>query len=207
MTTGHDRITRPAAVLVDADGVIQFPPTDWQEQLHALGGPQFVTDCFEVEQRSLRGDGDFRAHLEDYLRQHQLSCTVDDVLAPWLTIRPDPEALHIVVQVREQGTPCYLATNQQAVRAAHMRATLRYEDVLDGCFYSYELGVAKPDPEYFRRIAARLALRAEELLFVDDRPDNVAAARAVGLAAEVIPPQGHLASLREIFTAYGLLGV
>lgn len=193
------------AVLIDADGVLQRTPQDWYDVLLDLGGAGFPEACFEIERPSLRGEGNFREHLQTYLDTNRLTCTVDDVLTPWLRIELDHGAMAVVAQVRAAGTRCYLATNQQSVRAAHMREVLRYEDVLDGCFYSYELKAAKPDPAYWERIAERLDLAPERLLFVDDRSDNVAAARSVGLAAEEVPQHDHGATLRRIFTAYGLL--
>ena len=195
---------RPVAVLIDADGVLQRTPEDWYVVLHALGGDGFPEACFEIERPSLRGEGNFREHMQAYLDEHGLTCTVDDVLNPWLRIELDEGALAVVAEVRAGGTACYLATNQQSVRAAHMREVLRYEDVLDGCFYSYELGAAKPDPAYFSAIVDRLGLAADRLLFVDDREDNVAGARSVGLRAEVVPQHDHGATLRRIFTTYGL---
>ena len=196
---------RPAALLIDADGVLQRTPEDWYVVLHGLGGDGFPEACFEIERPSLRGEGNFRDHMQAYLDDNGLTCTVDDVLTPWLRIEIDEGAMAVVAEVRAAGTPCYLATNQQSVRAAHMREVLRYEDVLDGCFYSYELGAAKPDPAYFSRIVDRLGLPAERLLFVDDREDNVVAARSVGLLAEVVPQHDHGATLRQIFTTYGVL--
>lgn len=197
--------TPVAAVLLDADGVLQRTSEDWYDVLLGLGGEGFPEACFEIEKPSLRGEGDFRDHLQAYLDENGLTCAVTDVLSPWLRIELDEGAMDVVAAVRANGTRCYLATNQQAVRAAHMREALGYEESLDGCFYSYELGVAKPDPDYFSRIVATLGLPAGELLFVDDRPDNVAAARSVGLAAEDVPQHDHGATLRRIFTEYGLL--
>ena len=46
---------------------------------------------------------------------------------------------------------------------------------------SYELGVCKPDPEFFRRGLAKLGVEAEECLFIDDLEDNVEAARSLGI--------------------------
>lgn len=199
------RRERPAAVLIDADGVLQRTPDDWYDVLLGLGGEGFPEACFEIEKPSLRGEGDFRDHMQAHIDEHGLGCSVDDVLTPWLRIEVDEAAMEVVAQVRAAGTPCYLATNQQAVRAAHMREALPYGRALDGCFYSYELGVAKPDPDYWVRIAAALDLPPQRLLFVDDRPDNVEAARCVGLAAEEIPAHDEGATLRRVFTDYGLL--
>ncbi len=47
-------------------------------------------------------------------------------------------------------------------------------------FVSAELGVRKPDPEVFRRLAARVQLAPDGLLMVDDNAANVAGAIAAG---------------------------
>jgi putative hydrolase of the HAD superfamily len=66
-----------------------------------------------------------------------------------------------------------------------MHEDLGYGQLLDGAFYSYELGVAKPDPAYFTTILDRLDVPGGQVLFVDDRLDNVESARSIGLRAEV----------------------
>ncbi len=55
---------------------------------------------------------------------------------------------------------------------------IRRFDVL---VWSYQLGIAKPDPEIYRRTLARLGTRPEETLFIDDKRENVEAARALGI--------------------------
>jgi putative hydrolase of the HAD superfamily len=45
------------------------------------------------------------------------------------------------------------------------------------------MGVAKPAPEYFRSIVNELGLPAADVLFLDDRDDNVMGAREAGLHA------------------------
>jgi putative hydrolase of the HAD superfamily len=56
----------------------------------------------------------------------------------------------------------------------------RFDPVLFSC----ELGARKPDPAIFGAALARLDCAPADVLFLDDRPANVAAARALGLAAE-----------------------
>ncbi|BCX03194.1 MAG: haloacid dehalogenase [Candidatus Roseilinea sp.] len=65
-------------------------------------------------------------------------------------------------------------------------ARRRFADKLDGelfdiLVFSGEEGVKKPDPEIFRRALMRLGVRSEESIFVDDVPENVAAAQALGM--------------------------
>ncbi len=54
-------------------------------------------------------------------------------------------------------------------------------DYFDRLFCSYEMGICKPDPEFFRRVLAAEGVRAEETVFVDDSLKNVRAAEEVGI--------------------------
>lgn len=53
----------------------------------------------------------------------------------------------------------------------------------ENCFLSYELGCRKPGPRIYEMSAAGLGLPTEQLLFIDDRVENVDGARAVGMQA------------------------
>jgi putative hydrolase of the HAD superfamily len=53
----------------------------------------------------------------------------------------------------------------------------------DVLVWSFQLGMAKPDPAIYRHTLERLGTRPEETLFVDDRRVNVEMARALGLKA------------------------
>lgn len=48
---------------------------------------------------------------------------------------------------------------------------------------SYEVGVMKPSPEIYRIAAARVGSAVDEILFIDDRQENVEGARQVGFVA------------------------
>ncbi len=64
----------------------------------------------------------------------------------------------------------------------------------DTIIISAEVGLAKPDPAIFGLGLARLGLRPEETLFVDDLPRHVRAAREAGLHGFLIvrPPAADL---------------
>jgi putative hydrolase of the HAD superfamily len=53
----------------------------------------------------------------------------------------------------------------------------------DRRFYSCRLGLAKPDPAVFRAVLDDLGAAPHSVLFIDDRPENVLAAAALGLQA------------------------
>ncbi|MEZ0472222.1 HAD-IA family hydrolase [Luteimonas salinilitoris] len=51
----------------------------------------------------------------------------------------------------------------------------------------------KPDAGIFRRALAHFGAAARDTLFLDDKPANVAGARAEGLLAECVPDREALA--------------
>jgi len=51
---------------------------------------------------------------------------------------------------------------------------------LDGVVVSAEVGLMKPDPKIFELLCSTFRVTPEEAVFVDDVPDNVAAAQSVG---------------------------
>jgi len=53
----------------------------------------------------------------------------------------------------------------------------------DHCTWSYQLKLAKPDPEIYRRTAQALDAEPKDILFIDDREENIAAATALGFQA------------------------
>jgi HAD superfamily hydrolase (TIGR01509 family) len=55
--------------------------------------------------------------------------------------------------------------------------------VFDPICYSHEIGVVKPDPRAFEIALAAMATAADRVLFVDDVPANIEAARALGMHA------------------------
>lgn len=59
---------------------------------------------------------------------------------------------------------------------------------------SFEVGLAKPDPAIYLRALAALGLPPAAVAFVDDRPENLAPAAALGLSAVLHPPGTALAA-------------
>jgi putative hydrolase of the HAD superfamily len=66
-----------------------------------------------------------------------------------------------------------------------LRATPGFLDPFDHVTFSYEIGSVKPEPAIYQDAVAGLGLKPGEILFLDDRTENVEGARAAGLLAEV----------------------
>jgi epoxide hydrolase-like predicted phosphatase len=54
-------------------------------------------------------------------------------------------------------------------------------DVFDVQVYSAEVHLAKPDPRIYKLALERLGVQPQEAIFVDDSPENIEAAKALGI--------------------------
>jgi len=61
--------------------------------------------------------------------------------------------------------------------------------VFDAIVYSQEIGLAKPAPESFQIVLEQLGVQAPEAIFVDDFPENIVAANALGMHGVLFRPQ------------------
>jgi putative hydrolase of the HAD superfamily len=158
----------------------------------------------EAEKPALVGKREFADVLAEVLERWDSPGRVDEVLTLWTEFDANPEAVAIVQDLRAAGVPCHLATNQHAFRRAVMRDQRGYINWFDRQFYSCELGVAKPDPAYFRAILTELDLDACAVLFIDDNEANIAGAAEVGLRAELYDLSQGIDRLRELLAGHDL---
>ena len=127
-----------------------------------------------------------------------------EVLDPAVLDRGRPDDARRRARPAGHGFRCALATNQQNLRGAYMRGSLGFEEVFDEQFYSWELGLAKPDRATSARSWTGSTPAADHVLFLDDNAANVAGARAAGLQAELFPRDGGLAALTPILARHGI---
>jgi epoxide hydrolase-like predicted phosphatase len=60
---------------------------------------------------------------------------------------------------------------------------LHIADAFDEVVISSEIGLLKPDPRIYQMVIDRLDVQPGQAVFIDDFPDNIAGAQAVGLHA------------------------
>lgn len=171
------------ALLFDADGVLQFPRPGAIQAFTALGKgrPGFVRELLAEEAKTMTGQVELRDVIEPLIQRFELPISADDLIAVWCQIDPRPRMLEVVVEARAAGLKTALATNQQPYRGTWMQQNLPYADHFDELCYSFELGLAKPDPAFFTEIVGRLGVTPAEAVMIDDLPENVEAARSAGL--------------------------
>jgi 2-haloacid dehalogenase len=87
----------------------------------------------------------------------------------------------VVQELHRRGVPLYGLTNWSAETFPHARERFDFLAWFAGIVVSGAEGVIKPSPEIFRILIERFDLRTADVVFIDDNPINVEAARAFGI--------------------------
>jgi putative hydrolase of the HAD superfamily len=104
--------------------------------------------------------------------------------------------LDVLRAARGNGTSLSILSNAPHEMASALRSHPAFV-IFDHLIFSSEIGVVKPNPSAFRAALERLACLPDEVLFIDDRPDNVEAAITLGLRALLFTSPDQLRALLE----------
>ncbi len=66
-------------------------------------------------------------------------------------------------------------------------------DLFDAHYLSHDLGMRKPEAEIYAAVAADLGVGRSDIVFFDDVPANIDAARDAGMKAELVTSPGAIA--------------
>lgn len=96
---------------------------------------------------------------------------------------PIPGTVAIIDELGAAGVPRYALSNFATSTFERIVDDPRFDVLhrLDGWLLSGEVGVIKPEPEIYAIACERFGVDPAEAVFIDDRADNVAAARRFGL--------------------------
>ena len=120
--------------------------------------------------------------------------------AHWVSILP--EAQDLVAELDRAGVPLALLSNAPFAVAEAVRSqpwTAHFSALL----FSAEEGLSKPDPRIYERTTQHLGVEPGQVVFFDDRPENVAAARRCRWQAHVWT---GVHAARAVLEGYGIPG-
>lgn len=108
---------------------------------------------------------------------------------------PLPGARSFVEDCRRAGYRTYILSNASDLFFTYFNNFSPLSD-FDGAVISCQELLLKPEREIYLRLLERYDLRPEECFFIDDRSENVEAARAVGMEGHVF--QNDYPALRTL---------
>jgi len=113
-----------------------------------------------------------------------------------------PGMFELIQDLKSKGVGVYGLTNWPAETFTEARRRFRTLASIDNYVVSSSVKLAKPEPAIYQLLLSKYNLKPEECVFIDDRKDNVDAAKALGMSGIVYP--GSAQDLASIL--YPLLG-
>ncbi|HJL99055.1 MAG: HAD family phosphatase [Acidimicrobiales bacterium] len=115
---------------------------------------------------------------------HKATTMTADDFNPFAEAEPVVPMLELSSELRAGGIRTAILTNNvREWRQWRDRIPLQcFEPVIDSC----EVGMRKPDPNIYLLVCTQLGLAPKDCLFLDDHPENIQGALAVGLDALLV---------------------
>jgi glucose-1-phosphatase len=157
------------------DGLQRLGLTSWNEDLDQLN--------ISFEKGKISRDNFLLG-----IQKHIPNATVDEILAAWNAVLLD-FPLHRLefLQLLSQKYRLFLLSNTDAIHINHFeqREGVSFYSDFYQCFekvyFSYEMGMRKPDTEIYHALIRQHELLPKRTLFIDDKKENTDAAKALGL--------------------------
>ncbi len=92
----------------------------------------------------------------------------------------DNELIELIRSLKAEGVSIGLLSNDASSLWEKLQR-LQIADLFDPLVISADIGVMKPAPEAYQAVLSQLDLLPEQVFFVDDMPDNISGANAVGM--------------------------
>jgi putative hydrolase of the HAD superfamily len=134
--------------------------------------------------------------IQDFCRKH-------GELPPNVILRP--EMLALISDVKQAGLKCGILTNElELFHGKDWAVTTPFAHMIDAVVDATHTGILKPDPGAYALALEALGLPADEVVFVDDQPRNVAGGSAVGIRSFHLDITNPRESIAQVRLAMGL---
>lgn len=183
----YTRAARALSVHSDLPAIEFKRIVDQSPLLHRYESGQMTTGKFITEVRRLTGyrgsDAIFFAAFGDIFDE------ITDMIA-------------LQRGLRERGVPTYVFSNTNELAIGHIRRAHSFFGGFDGYIYSHEAGCMKPAPGIYEALERLAGRCGSELLYLDDRAENIAAGAARGW--RTILHHDASISIAEVNAAFGI---
>lgn len=99
------------------------------------------------------------------------------------TIELLPHTMEWVKGLKSRGYHLYILSNYGEYTYRQTEHKLKFLPYMDGTIFSYKYKVIKPEKEIYQLLLEKFHLNAEECVFIDDKLENVEAAKNAGMKA------------------------
>ncbi|MGO4514835.1 HAD family hydrolase [Terriglobus sp. 2YAB30_2] len=192
----------PCAILFDFGQVLSLTPDleQWERMKRVLGLDEidFQESYWQYRHAYDRGDLNAVSYwhriAEDYkitLSDTALQDLIDADVRMWS--RLNQPMVQWLRRLQQTGVRTGLLSNIGDAMAHGLRAKFAWMGEFAHAIYSFEHNLAKPEHAIYRKAAEGLGCSPDGILFIDDKAENIEAARAVGMKAIQYDLNNHTA--------------
>ena len=138
----------------------------------------------ELIEAFVANDPELRDEIETIFTRWQYSVTEYDFAEEWLR------------SLKARGYKVYILSNYGKTMFGYAGGHFRFLRHADGAVVSYAINKIKPWPEIYRYLLEKYSIVPENAVFLDDLPENVAAAEEQGINAILV--RSHEQAVKDL---------
>ena len=85
-----------------------------------------------------------------------------------------------IIELKQKGYKVYLLSNYGKTAFEGIKNNFQFYPIVDGEVISYQVKLVKPEEKIYKTLLEKYSLKAEECVFLDDREENIEAAKKLG---------------------------
>lgn len=145
-----------------------------------------ANELFQQLEKGTITPEEFREVLKE---QTGLSLSEEEIHTAWNALLLDfrKSSLEYLKMLKQRANLILLSNTNAIHRDAfikiydELKAGSPFNEYFHHCFYSFDIGYRKPDAACFKWVLNETGIRADETVFIDDSPQNIEAAQALGI--------------------------
>lgn len=107
----------------------------------------------------------------------------EEFLRIWVRILRANEEILPLLERLKSSHKLVLGSNTDEIHHTYCQQHVEALAQFDESFLSYQMGLLKPDPQFFLHILNKLGNVPTDCVFIDDTPENVESARSIGITS------------------------
>jgi len=176
-------------LLTDMGGVLIN--LHWEENAKKIFNKKMNIDelhLFWTTSKSLsaydKGEIKFSELIENLKNEYSINLSREEIVKYWLKIAGQPKKnLNTVINKIKERFTLALLSNTNEAHITSLKENYDFLEKFDNLFLSYEIGLLKPDPEFFLHAVKFYNASPKDFIYFDDIISNVEAANSIGMHA------------------------
>lgn len=176
----------PQAVIFDIGNVlVEWQPEVYFDRIYGMERRRALFAAVDLHDMNLSIDAgaDFAGTIEATAARHpDWASEIMDWKDNWIKLASPliPRSIRTLRALRTKGVPVFALTNFGDTNFAYAQSEYVFLNQFDRAYVSGRMKLIKPDPAIYAAVEQDCGIDPAELLFVDDRAENIAAAAARG---------------------------